>query len=70
MAEKTKEIKENKRTRREEAAAQRAFTKGMATVLDLIAPPAMGVKPNYLQLGDLFVRTMFVFTYPRFIQTN
>ena len=70
MAEKTKEIKENKRTRREEAAARRAFTKGMATVLDLIAPPAMGVKPNYLQLGDLFVRTMFVFTYPRFIQTN
>jgi len=46
------------------------YQAGMASVLDLIAPAAFKVEPNYLQLGNLYVRTLFVFTYPRFVQTN
>jgi len=46
------------------------FQQGMASVLDLIAPAAFKIEPNYLQLGNLFVRTLFVFTYPRYVQTN
>src|SRR3972149_2383295 len=46
------------------------YQQGMSSVLDLIAPPAFEVKPNYLKLGSYFTRTMFVFTYPRYVQTN
>ncbi|MFA6493129.1 MAG: DUF87 domain-containing protein [Patescibacteria group bacterium] len=46
------------------------YKQGMASVLDLIAPAAFKVEPNYLQLGNMFIRTLFVFTYPRYVQTN
>ena len=46
------------------------YRQGMASVLDLIAPAAYKIEPNYLQLGSTYVRTLFVFTYPRFVQTN
>ena len=47
-----------------------SLQQGMASVLDLIAPPAFEVKPNYLKLGTYFVRTLFVFTYPHYVNTN
>jgi len=50
--------------------AEEMFHKGMANVLDLIAPAAFMVRPNYIQIGDKFARTLFVFTYPRYVQTN
>lgn len=46
------------------------YQQGMASVLDLIAPAAFRIEPNFLQLGSLFTRTLFVFTYPRYVQTN
>lgn len=46
------------------------YRQGMSSVLDLIAPPALEIKPNYLKLGNLFVKTLFVFTYPSYVQTN
>ena len=47
-----------------------SLQQGMASVLDLIAPPAFEVKPNYLKLGTYYVRTLFVFTYPHYVNTN
>ncbi len=46
------------------------FQAGMASVLDLIAPAAFKIEPSFLQLGNTFVRNLFVFTYPRYVQTN
>ena len=43
---------------------------GMSSVRDIIAPAAFVVTPNYLQLGAMYVKTMFVFTYPRYLETN
>jgi len=43
---------------------------GMNSLLDIIAPASIEVKPNYLKIGSQFVRTLFVFTYPRFVETN
>lgn len=40
------------------------------TITDLIAPPAMEVDPNYIKLGDKFVKTIFLFTYPRYLATG
>ncbi len=35
-----------------------------------IAPSALQITPNYLQIGDKYARTIFVGTYPRFLNTN
>jgi len=45
-----------------EKEAIKVFEEGMANLLDVIAPAAFIVKPNYLQLSDYFVKTFFVYT--------
>ncbi len=50
--------------------AKRVYEEGVSTIKDLIAPAAMEIAFNYLRLEDYFVRTLFVFTYPRYINTN
>ena len=47
-----------------------AVSAGLSSVRDLIAPAAFVVTPNYLQLGEYFIKTLFVFTYPRYLDTN
>ncbi len=46
------------------------FREGMANVLDLIAPASLIISPNFLQLENRYVRTLFAYTYPRYVQTN
>lgn len=46
------------------------YQKGIATVRDLIAPPAVRLSPNMIQIGDVFSRTYFVIAYPRYLSTN
>ena len=43
---------------------------GSTSVRDVISPAAFTISPYFLQLDNLFVKTMFVFTYPRYIETN
>ena len=50
--------------------AEKIFREGMTNVLDTISPAAFNVNPNFLELEGYFVRTMFVYTYPRYLQTN
>ena len=46
---------------------ERIYREGLISIRDLIAPAAFQVKPSFLMLGDLFVRTLFVIGYPRYI---
>lgn len=46
---------------------ERTYRRGVVSVRDLIAPAAYQIFPNYLLLGDTYVRTMFVTTYPRYV---
>ncbi|MFA5945693.1 MAG: DUF87 domain-containing protein [Patescibacteria group bacterium] len=46
---------------------ERSFRRGTVSVRDLIAPAAFEVQPTHLVLGDRFVRTLFVTTYPRYV---
>lgn len=52
------------------AEAKRVYEEGISTIKDLIAPAAMEITFNYLRIEDYFVRTLFVFTYPRYINTS
>jgi len=49
---------------------EKAFRRGVLSVLDLISPAAMQVFPDHLLLGDKFVRTMFIIGYPRYISVG
>ncbi len=39
-------------------------------IKNIIAPSALEITPNYLRLGTQFVKTIFVFTYPRYLATG
>jgi conjugal transfer ATP-binding protein TraC len=46
---------------------ERMYRAGVVSIKDLIAPSAMEVTPTFIKLGTLFVRTLFVVAYPRYI---
>ncbi len=46
------------------------YQRGVATLRDLIAPPAIKFGPNSMQIGTVMARTYFVVAYPRFLSTN
>ncbi|MFZ3032019.1 MAG: ATP-binding protein [Candidatus Moraniibacteriota bacterium] len=50
--------------------AETLYQQGIATLRDLIAPPAIKVSPNNIQVGDVLARTYFVVAYPRYLSTN
>src|SRR3989338_8838685 len=45
----------------------RIYYRGVVSIKDIIAPASLQVTPSYLKVGDTFVRTIFVVTYPRYI---
>src|SRR3989339_904657 len=49
---------------------ERTYRRGVVSIRDLIAPAAYQVFPNYLLLGDTFVRILFVTMYPRYVGTG
>lgn len=46
---------------------ERMYRRGVVNVRDLIAPAALEVTSSHIKLGEYFVRTVFVFEYPRYI---
>lgn len=46
---------------------ERIYRKGVASIKDLIAPASMKIEPSFVRLGDVFCRTLFVVTYPRYV---
>ncbi|MFA6428956.1 MAG: DUF87 domain-containing protein [Patescibacteria group bacterium] len=60
---------QQRKTQEEKIALEeeRVYRKGVASIKDLIAPAAMKVEPSFVRLGDVFCRTLFVVTYPRYV---
>ncbi len=46
---------------------ERVYRKGVISVRDLIAPAGLKVEPTFLILNESFLRTIFIVTYPRYI---
>ncbi|MEK7473925.1 MAG: DUF87 domain-containing protein [Patescibacteria group bacterium] len=46
---------------------ERIYRRGVASIKDLIAPAALNIEPSFVRLGDVFCRTLFVVTYPRYV---
>lgn len=50
--------------------AEKLFQEGIASIRDLIAPSSFEVGYDHLKIDGLFSQTFFVYTYPRYIDTN
>lgn len=46
------------------------FAKGLVSVKDVIAPPAIEVDFSHIKIGNTYFRTLFVAGYPRFVNAN
>lgn len=50
--------------------AEQTLAKGLTTIRDVIAPAAIQIEFNYLQLGSHYLRSFFVYSYPRYLYTD
>lgn len=49
---------------------EKVYRQGVVTIRDLIAPAALEVTANHIRLGDMYLRTIFVVQYPRYISVG
>lgn len=61
------EVKKEQQEERLALEEERIYRKGVASIKDLIAPASMKIEPSFVRLGDTFVRTLFIVTYPRYV---
>jgi conjugal transfer ATP-binding protein TraC len=53
-----------------EVDIEKTYQEGLASVVDLISPAALQVTTSYIQVGDTYAKTIFVTTYPKFLQSG
>lgn len=46
------------------------LSRGVVSVKDIIAPPAIEIDFDYIKIGSTYWRTIFVVGYPRYVQAN
>jgi len=46
---------------------ERIYREGVVSIKDIMSPSAFRVEPAFVQLGEIFCRTIFVVDYPRYI---
>ncbi len=54
----------------EKITVPQPYAGGAEDIKNVIAPAALEANPNYIRLGDTFAKTLFVFTYPRYLSTG
>ncbi len=64
------DIEKNPELVREIIEEEKAFRKGVLSVRDIIAPASFKVEANHVRLGNKFLRTIFVVSYPRYISVG
>jgi len=65
---KVKKSSVNIQEQKELLEAEKIYRRGAIFVKDLISPSAYRVESSFLRLNDKFISTLYVVTYPRFIQ--
>ncbi len=48
----------------------RQFNQGISSLKDILAPSALKINPNFIEIDGKFATTLFVTTYPRYLDTN
>ena len=52
------------------SASSATLGKGTVSIRDIIAPPAIEVDFDFLKIGEVYFRTLFVIGYPRYVGAN
>lgn len=52
------------------ASPQEQAAQGVSSLVDFLAPEALKLDGSFLQLENKFLKTVFVFSYPRYLETN
>lgn len=47
-----------------------SYAPGAADIKNVIAPAGLEINANHLKIGDKFVKTIFILTYPRYLATG
>ena len=63
-------LPEKQTLQRQLAEAEKIYQQGLASVRDLISPSSFEIHYDHLSLSGVFVRSFFVYAYPRFLETN
>ncbi len=66
----TREISQSPEITKGYIQEEKAYRRGIVSIRDLIAPASMKISPDFLALGEKFVRTIFVINYPRYISVG
>jgi len=59
-----------KPVRRRIIEAEKLYQAGTSSIKDLIAPSSVEVNSHNMKLNGMFVKSFFVFNYPRFLEAN
>jgi type IV secretory pathway VirB4 component len=54
----------------DEQAVLQQFNRGISSLKDILAPAALRVGSNFIEIDGKFATTLFVTTYPRYLDTN
>jgi type IV secretory pathway VirB4 component len=57
-----------KKTKRE-SVPEKIFENETIRAVDIVAPSSIEIKPSHLKLGERFVQSFFIFSYPRYLST-
>jgi conjugal transfer ATP-binding protein TraC len=49
---------------------ERIYRRGTVSIRDLVSPASFEVKPSFVRMGDTYVRTVFIVTYPRYVSVG
>lgn len=64
------ELQKKQKEQKEALEEERIYRKGVASIKDLISPSAMKVEASFVSLGNVFARTIFIVTYPRYVSVG
>lgn len=63
-----KKTKQSEKQKSDKPALE--FSKGITSIKDIIAPPAIEIDFNYLKINETYFKTLFAASYPRFVSAN
>jgi len=56
--------------KKKEETPEKIFETRAVEARDIIAPSSIALSPDYLKLGKKFVKSFFIFSYPRYLSTS
>ncbi len=63
-------VLEQSQKAQEQREAEIIYRQGVVTMRDLIAPPSLEIETGYLRIGKRYIKTMYVYGYPRQLFTG